>query len=384
MCCREGACRLIDCDGESKDESISKCDEVTYFMYEVDEDQDYITVQLHDGKFIGNKDCTAPGSCCGGSGSSCAATGVCETTIDLSQCPGQPECEYDSDCSHFDNECAEGQCENGKCVEMVASASRQCREAEGVCDEPAYCDGVLPTCPPNKKKTGFCCRESAGFCDLPEFCDGIYSECPEDDLQPSDMLCRDAVGECDEPEYCSGNSPACPTDKKKSSSSLCRYPLTDYDGASCDVPEYCTGDSDDCPDDQYEQPGVICRHAADLCDYDEVCDGMHSSCPRDVRKDEGYAFKCSANQYLCGVQRSDLKSVYGGSFMLGTCNIGTGITFIDLEYPACLDQCINQLCPNGRNCASIAEAHCNPDTGMWDCTKLSIVSSTTQFPYCPL
>jgi hypothetical protein len=382
MCCRSGACNLIDCDG-TKDLSNAKCDEVTYFMYEVPESSTSVTIQLHDGKFIGNKDCSARGACCGGSGSSCAATGVCETTIDLSTCPGQPECEYDHDCDHLDHDCSEGLCQMGKCVEMKSAAGTVCREAEGVCDEPATCDGTLPTCPPNKKKIGFCCRQSAGFCDVPEYCDGIYSSCPEDEMEPEDMLCRASYGDCDEAEYCDGYSAHCPDDSKKSSSTLCRYAMTDYDGASCDVPEYCTGDSDDCPENRYEQQGVVCRHAADLCDFDEECDGLHASCPTDERKDEGYTFKCTSTQYLCGVQRYDLQSVYGGSYKLGTCNIGTGLTFIDLDYPECLNQCVNQLCPNGRSCSNIAEAHCNPGTGMWECVKLSVVSTTTQFPYCP-
>jgi len=84
----QAALQSVSCDGKGQ-AAGNKCDEVTKMEFVVPLNQTFVTVQLHDGRFAGNKICgiNGKGSCCGGSGSSCAASGVCEVSVDLTGCP---------------------------------------------------------------------------------------------------------------------------------------------------------------------------------------------------------------------------------------------------------------------------------------------------------
>ena len=77
-------------------DSSTKCEETDGATYVLPGDQTTLTLQVHDGRLGGDVMCASKGDCCGGSGSSCAESGVCNFEVDLSTCPGDeeecPEC----------------------------------------------------------------------------------------------------------------------------------------------------------------------------------------------------------------------------------------------------------------------------------------------------
>jgi hypothetical protein len=109
----------------------------------------------------------------------------------------------------------------------------------------------------------------------------------------------------------------------------------------------------------------------------EVCDGIHPTCPADLRNDLAYTFKCGIDQYLCGVDTTDLVLLNSVSkiYALGGCNMGTAKgSLFDLFWPQCLGECIPKRCRNGREPSNYVMARCNPLTGSWNCTlKVNLV-----------
>jgi len=317
-------CTLYDCNSALEDDKFfnwGTCNDVSFLIFDVPSDANYVTVQVYNYDFNGNKNCGYDDIyCCGGSLSSCSTgdSGVCEQVIDLSTCPPtkipDPECETDYDCSHLNNDCSEGYCSYGTCMTVYTGSQ--------------------------------------------------YS-------------CRPAVGECDEPEYCTGYDSFCPEDKKKGYDYECRHKVSD-----CDYAETCDGYSNDCPEDTWEWEGVECCPANDMCDEPEYCIGYSGECPEDTRHDYAYTFKCSTTQYLCGVKRDELSTSNGGSYFIGSCGIGTANNFVDLPYPDCLSQCLNAKCPNNKGLSNWSEAHCDPYSGNWICDNKQDVGSSTSLPYC--
>lgn len=266
-CCRSsspdaGSCDLYSCSNLNTsywDVNKSKCDELTAVEFVVPETATSITVQVHDGKFLGTVDCDET-TCCGGSGTSCSGvvSGVCEVEISLigsgQQCQfEEPRCQNDDDCNNLNDACAFG-----------------------------YCNVT----------TGQCLQ-------------------------------------------------------------------------------------------QFKPEGTTCRPVVDLCDVPEVCTGHSTLCPVDLRKDYAYTYKCSTDQFLCGVQVSELGvGSSGKTYFLGSCGIGTARNFYNLSWPACVTQCIQPLCPNNRGLSNYALATCNVNTGAWDCTSKVNVGSPA-VPVCP-
>ena len=76
--------------------ALTKCEETDGATYVLPGDQTTLIVQAHDGRLGGDQMCASKEDCCGGSGSSCATSGVCNFEVDLSTCPGDeeecPEC----------------------------------------------------------------------------------------------------------------------------------------------------------------------------------------------------------------------------------------------------------------------------------------------------
>jgi hypothetical protein len=317
-------CTLNDCNSaceNDKDYDSATCHDVSYLTFDVPSEANYLTIQLQNNDFNGNKDCGYDGvDCCGGSYSSCPSgvSGVCEQVIDLSTCPSThipaPECETDYDCNFLLQDCAKGICSYGTCVSMYTGSHYECR--------------------------------------------------------PS-------VGDCDEPEYCTGYDSFCPEDKKRGYDYECRYKVSD-----CDFAETCNGISDDCPEDSWEWEGVECRPAASACDVPEYCTGYSGECPDDNRHDYAYTFKCSTTQFLCGVKRDELSTNSGGSYFFGNCGIGTARDFVYLPYPDCLSDCLKDKCPNNRGLSNWSEAHCDPYSGGWVCDYKQDVGASTVLPYC--
>jgi hypothetical protein len=315
-------CTLHDCNSAFEDDKYydsATCQDVSYLTFDVPSAANYLTVQLQNNDFNGNKDCGYDDiDCCGGSYSSCASgTGVCEQVIELSTCPSTyipaPECETDYDCAYLTQDCTEGVCSYGSCVTVYTGSHYECRPA---------------------------------------------------------------VGDCDEPEYCSGYDSFCPEDKKRGYDYECRSKVSD-----CDFAETCNGYSDDCPEDTWESEGIECRPAHSSCDVPEFCTGYSGECPEDNRSDYAYTFKCGLTQFLCGVKRDELSTNNGGSFFLGSCGIGTARDFVDLAYPECLGECLYSKCPNNKGLSNWAEAHCDSNGG-WVCDKKQDVGSSTLLPYC--
>jgi len=336
LCCRsastgtlyDSGCVLHDCNSlfeDDKNYESNMCNDVSTLLFEVPSNATSVRVQVQENNFNGDKDCDADGDCCCGSYTSClyAISGVCEIVVSLDDCISdypEPDCDSDDDCSHLSQQCSTGVCQDGTCIEVNI---------------------------------------------------------------PAHTLCRPAGGDCDEPEFCTGYDNFCPEDVKKSEGHICRYKV-DY--TECDFEEECDGWSNDCPEDTWEVAGVECRPVADKCDVAEYCTGDSPYCPEDFGNDHAYTFKCSTTQFLCGVKRSELSQNAGGSYFIGTgsanCGIGTATNFVDLDYPACLDQCLNSKCPNNRGLSNWSQAHCDPNTGNWVCDDKGDVISSTKLPHC--
>lgn len=154
-CCMSDNCELERCDGQNYDYQKNKCNELTSIEFLVSDDTTDITVQVHDGRFHGNKECTREHPCCGGSGSSCAPSGVCEVNIPLTSCPSSrniPECTIDNHCQHLNDACAFGVCNNGVCDQAFHPTDAICRLAVDACDAPELCTGVSAHCPSDIKR----------------------------------------------------------------------------------------------------------------------------------------------------------------------------------------------------------------------------------------
>jgi len=333
-CCRssvdedgtEGCCELNDCNSlfdEDKDFDTNACSYVSKLSYNLPAEAAYLTVQIADIDFNGNKDCGYYGEdCCYDTYTSCtsASSGVCEVVIDINACRPTiippPECETTEDCYLEDDApCSERVCSYGECVSVTSGNHKVCREAnpDAPCDVEERCDGFNTACPEDEKADYYTvCREAKSACDYEETCDGVHDECPPDTWHNEEFLCREA-----------------------------------QDG--CDVPEYCTGASGDCPPD--------------------------------TGYDYAYTFKCSTTQYLCGISRDDLSLGNGGGYFSGSCGIGTANNFIDLPYPECLDDDLHAKCPNNRGLSNWSESNCDPYTGNWECYKKAEVSGGTSLPY---
>lgn len=273
-CCRnsivpgpvqEALCDMVFCDASLAQWEVTKnkCNNVTSASFLVPATATSVVVQLHDGKFIGNKLCSDNNACCGGSSGACSNTGVCEVTISLEGCaPPPPECMVNEDCS----------------------------PSEHLCERPVCVGGV-------------CLQE---------------------------------------------NLPA----------------------------------------------GTVCRPTTDPCDVGEVCTGFERDCPPDLRKDHGYTFKCGTDQFLCAIPSSEvISSGSGKAFWInptgengeGTCNIGTARTVTELSWPHCSTQCIEKICPNGKQISNYALTSCNATTGHWTCdNKVDVTYDVLLgLPVCP-
>lgn len=165
-CCESSGngarCDLYDCNNANVTEweiEKAKCNEITEISFLVPENTQFITIQLHDGKFLGTVDpSNPPAPLCGGSGTSCSSaslSGVCRVTIDLSTCHAPPECIDNIDCLHLSDSCATGICDvavGGVCKQILHPMGRICRPPADLCDVPETCTGVSASCPLDVRK----------------------------------------------------------------------------------------------------------------------------------------------------------------------------------------------------------------------------------------
>ena len=325
FCCRysqtdggsKEICDIIHCDGQLRVRK-HKCEELNTAQYIVPKGTTSITVQLHDGKFIGNLTCDKKNDCCGGIDGSCkgGASSACETTINLNTCrstppptpvpvspppapvsppptpvsPPTPECAIDFDCLHLNDACAKGVCDNyGKCKVQFSDTTTVCRGSNGSCDVEERCTGLSSSCPADDFKTNaHVCRGAVGTCDLEERCTGDSAICPADAFQPHSHTCRNSAGTCDIEEKCTGLSGTCPPDVVKTSAHVCRASV-----GLCDLEERCTGTSVACPPNYLKPSSHTCRGAIGACDVEEKCTGISGTCPPDALKTSGHVCRLS-------------------------------------------------------------------------------------------
>ena len=205
--------------------------------------------------------------------------------------------------------------------------------------------------------------------------------------QPSPQVCRPKAGPCDVEERCDATNNACPADAKEPASTVCRAAA-----GPCDIPERCPGNGDTCPRDMLQSAGTVCRAAKDKCDLPETCTGAGVACPSDAVKEHGYTFKCGLQIFLCAVEPQQLTIGKGNAYALGGCTLGTASmtrdgtnNLIRLDWPACVTQCVNAVCPIfNKGLSNMAFFDCARDTGAWRCIdKVESVTSPTPLPWCP-
>lgn len=168
-----GECDIHSCDAPTSQWEVSKnkCNELTTASFLVPVNTTSITIQLHDGQFIGNRICSQSNPCCGGSGGACAESGVCETVVDLSTCSTPPpQCSRDSDCTPSGRTCERRVCMGGTCVSENLPSGVVCRPAADLCDVPETCTGFNPDCPADLRKDNgytFKCGTDQFVCAIP-------------------------------------------------------------------------------------------------------------------------------------------------------------------------------------------------------------------------
>lgn len=84
----------------------------------------------------------------------------------------------------------------------------------------------------------------------------------------------------------------------------------------------------------------------------------------------------------------------GNVYTLGGCTLGTAslnrkakaatTTVVLLDWPACMSQCINAICPNRKGLSHVAFFNCLGDTGAWRCLGKVTAAQAAPWPYCPL
>jgi len=233
---------------------------------------------------------------------SCTPVDTCETaTCVLGVCQrARPSC-------RAGEVCVGGACiaTSGGCVDgsgTIVRDGRVCRPSAGACDRPEVCDGISPTCPPDRVTLpGVMCRGGA-ICDPPEFCDGTSHLCPDNVAGiDGDFTCYSGSGVCDgtrcvrpgdtcvagrpcvaAPTNCRsgtilcGPTPRCEATTPRPLGSVCGPPPV---GSACGGPGLCMDPGGSLCATATIPRGTLCRDAMGPCDPGEVCDGVRQLCP---------------------------------------------------------------------------------------------------------
>jgi len=322
-------CELETCNGVLTSEPQEKCENTLSSSYIVPIDADSIVVQVKDGQFDGDVDCSSiPGGCCGGAGqNNCGGDGVsqvCEIEIDLEDCeeggPGPQDC-TDDNC--YDDDCASRECnENDECI-ITYHPGDVCR-------------------PGNSDRS----------CDVDEVC------------QTDSAMCPDDIDIC----YC--------TDEN----------CYDDDCASREC-----NDNDECVTTFH--PGQVCRPRSkrDPCDVEERCEDQNAKCPDDITFEEtgGYALKCGSKIFLCGIPKNAL-SLQGDNWYLDSkkiCNLGSANHLIQLQWPECIQTCPSIACSNYHEVSKYIVGKCEPHyyEDPWLCKSKTYIPEDFEADFvCPL
>ncbi|KAI8463274.1 MAG: hypothetical protein J3K34DRAFT_444528 [Monoraphidium minutum] len=436
-----GACTIVNTDVASPctnvESSMNKCNGARVATFTVPIAATKLTLQLHDGLFIGDNTCTEVGlDCAGGFGGNavCAAQGggtnACQVELDVSTCteaaePPNTGCTVDSECQDLDSVCSLGKCNAGTCEATPKPSDTPCRTATTSCDVTEYCTGSSLMCPDDKFEaqgtlcraavtaadgttcdvaetctgtspecpadaaatSGTTCRAANGDCDVAETCNGTSTACPVDAFKPATFTCRDSAGVCDEAEMCPGDGPGCPANGFKPATFVCRNAT-----GPCDKDDVCPGDGEECTADTLQPEGHVCRPTeGNACDVEEKCTGDKKACPVDQVKNQGYSIKCATTIYVCAVDPALPRQGNGNAYNLGGCTLGTASSkeplpaIRPLDWPACMNQCINTPCNNLRGLSNMVFFDClnNAGTADWKCNSKIDVSASTKLPHCP-
>lgn len=243
--------------------------------------------------------------------------------------------------------CYGGECCGGDGTSCDNGISGVCRQTINL----STCEYFEPECTLNEHCV------SPGDCGYSECIDGAC----ENSYLHNETLCRSSAGDCDEEEYCSGYSYDCPEDSFLPSTFECRPSEGD-----CDISEYCSGYNATCPYDVIKDSGTLCRTSNDFCDVEDFCDGISTIC-QDQRNDYSYSFKCGTTCFLCGIKQNEIGKASPVSYKVDDCGIGRCDTFVELNWPNCIDECIETICPNNKALSNAGFYTCQADTNDWMC-----------------
>jgi len=168
-------CDMELCDGAFT--NIEKCEGMLTASFIVPDGAEFIQLQLKDGQFDGNIDCTST-FCCGGAGNNNCGTGgisqTCEIRLDLSTCKEggpDPECTTEN-CDDKVFDCATQTCVQDVCVPTYLPG-HICRPAEDLCDVEEKCIADSAVCPEDLRldsTPGYTLKCGTGLflCGIPE------------------------------------------------------------------------------------------------------------------------------------------------------------------------------------------------------------------------
>ncbi|HZO13945.1 MAG TPA: hypothetical protein VFB62_11825 [Polyangiaceae bacterium] len=142
---------------------------------------------------------------------------------------GMTACQTSSECTHLDDECASGFCQDGTCVAEPHPADTACGDPEMTeCSEPDTCDGA-GTCLPNHGRDGVPCASLCSDnpqCMAGECVGGNPIDCSGSTIGCDKGVCDPATGMCTTmPEtMCMDNDACCPTGCDENSDIDCSGP----------------------------------------------------------------------------------------------------------------------------------------------------------------
>lgn len=158
-------------------------------------------------------------------------------------------------------------------------ATHVCREAQGDCDVPDYCDGYSAHCPTDHVATNTTMCRAADTtpenCDLDAFCDGITKSCPNNPPVQDNRVCQTATQPCEQDAKCNTIDTFCPiTTAVNPNTMICRNATL-----PCHEDAWCDGVNMSCGANPLVLDNRVCQSATEPCEQDAVCNGIDTFCP---------------------------------------------------------------------------------------------------------
>lgn len=142
---------------------------------------------------------------------------------------GMTACQTSSECTHLDDDCASGFCQEGTCVAEPHPENSACGDpGMNECDEPDTCDGA-GTCLPNHGRDGVPCASLCSDnpqCMAGECVGGNPVDCSGSTIGCDKGVCDPATGRCiTMPEtMCMDNDACCPAGCNETNDLECALP----------------------------------------------------------------------------------------------------------------------------------------------------------------